>query len=123
VGDEYNCYVYIMANRWKTIYTGVTTALESRVWQHKTKAVDGFTAPYGIERLVYYRGQTSGRLWGHISTRLRSDGEGFASGVGCQALTFLLGSLRASDSKHAGGAQCGSRCAPGDHGVIGPFTV
>jgi putative endonuclease len=54
VRNEYDCYVYIMANRWKTIYTGVTAALESRVWQHKTKAEDGFTSRYGIDRLVYY---------------------------------------------------------------------
>lgn len=51
---EYNFYVYILANRWKTIYTGVTSALEGRVWEHKTKAKPGFTARYGIDRLVYF---------------------------------------------------------------------
>src|SRR5258708_10633995 len=51
---EYDFHVYILANRWKTIYTGVTSALETRVWQHKTKAVEGFTARYGIDRLVYF---------------------------------------------------------------------
>src|SRR5258707_1999046 len=40
--------------RWKTIYAGVTSALEARVWEHKTKALPGFTARYGIDRLVYF---------------------------------------------------------------------
>ena len=55
---EYDYHVYILANRWKTIYTGVTSALETRVWQHKTKAVEGFTARYGIDRLVYFEHST-----------------------------------------------------------------
>jgi len=51
---EHDYHVYILANRWKTIYTGVTGRLEARVWEHKTKAVEGFTARYGIDRLVYF---------------------------------------------------------------------
>jgi putative endonuclease len=51
---EYNYHVYILANRWKTIYTGVTGRLEARVWEQKTKAVEGFTARYGIDRLVHF---------------------------------------------------------------------
>jgi putative endonuclease len=33
---------------------GVTNSLERRVWQHKSKASVGFTARYGIDRLVYF---------------------------------------------------------------------
>jgi putative endonuclease len=51
---EYDCHVYILANRRKTIYTGVTSALKTRVWEHKTKAVEGFTSRYGIDKLVYF---------------------------------------------------------------------
>jgi len=54
--NEY--YVYIMANRSRTLYTGVTTNLERRVYEHKHKLVEGFTKKYNITRLVYYE-QTS----------------------------------------------------------------
>lgn len=47
-------YVYIMSNRTRTIYTGVTSNLEGRVLQHKAKEVEGFTKRYGISMLVYY---------------------------------------------------------------------
>jgi len=47
-------YVYIMSNRSKTLYTGVTNNLERRVYEHKQKMVPGFTAKYNITKLVYY---------------------------------------------------------------------
>ena len=36
------------------IYTGVTSNLESRVFEHKQKLVDGFTRKYNVTKLVYY---------------------------------------------------------------------
>jgi putative endonuclease len=46
--------VYIVANRRNgTLYTGVTSDLVQRVWQHRTATV-GFTARYGCKRLVWY---------------------------------------------------------------------
>jgi len=47
-------YVYIMASRSRTLYTGVTNDLERRVSQHKLKLIRGFTALYRIDRLVYF---------------------------------------------------------------------
>ncbi len=47
-------YVYIMTNRSKTLYTGVTNNLERRVFEHKHKSVPGFTAKYNINRPVFY---------------------------------------------------------------------
>ena len=47
-------YVYIMTNKSRTLYTGVTNDLERRVYEHKQKLVVGFTAKYNIDRLVYY---------------------------------------------------------------------
>ena len=47
-------YVYIMTNKSRTLYTGVTNDLERRVYEHKQKLVPGFTAKYNIDRLVYY---------------------------------------------------------------------
>jgi putative endonuclease len=43
-----------MANRSETLYTGVTSNLERRVYEHKHKLVDGFTKKYNLTRLVYY---------------------------------------------------------------------
>ena len=46
-------YVYIMASRSRTLYTGVTNNLERRVWEHRRKLTHGFTERYRVERLVY----------------------------------------------------------------------
>ncbi len=47
-------YVYIMTNKSKTLYTGVTNDLERRVYEHKSKLVPGFTSRYNINRLAYF---------------------------------------------------------------------
>lgn len=47
--------VYILANKKNgTIYTGVTSNLVERVFQHRQKVFGGFTARYGCNQLVYY---------------------------------------------------------------------
>ncbi len=47
--------VYIMASkRHGTLYTGVTSALIQRVWQHKNDVMDGFCKKYGVHCLVYF---------------------------------------------------------------------
>ena len=47
--------VYILASRRNgTLYTGVTSNLATRVWQHKNDVVEGFTKKYGVHTLVYY---------------------------------------------------------------------
>jgi len=47
-------YVYIMTNRSRTLYTGVTNNLTRRVFEHKHHLIDGFTKKYNITKLVYY---------------------------------------------------------------------
>ncbi|MEX0800538.1 MAG: GIY-YIG nuclease family protein [Dehalococcoidia bacterium] len=49
-------YVYIMTNRSGTLYTGVTSDLERRMYEHKQKLVPGFTKKYNIDMLVYFEG-------------------------------------------------------------------
>ena len=48
-------YVYILANRkYGTLYLGVTNNIIRRVDEHRTKAVGGFTARYGVDKLVWF---------------------------------------------------------------------
>jgi putative endonuclease len=48
-------YVYVLASRKHgTLYIGVTSDLIRRIYQHKTKAVRGFTKRYGVDTLVYF---------------------------------------------------------------------
>jgi putative endonuclease len=47
-------YVYIMTNRSKTLYTGVTNNLERRVAEHKSGTGSRFAAKYRVDRLAYY---------------------------------------------------------------------
>ncbi len=48
-------YVYIMTNKHNTVlYSGVTSDLKRRAWQHKDKLADGFTKRYNVNKLVYY---------------------------------------------------------------------
>ena len=47
--------VYIMTNEAGTVlYTGVTSNLPRRAYEHKSKLVPGFTSKYNVSRLVYY---------------------------------------------------------------------
>jgi len=47
--------VYMMASKRNgTIYTGVTSNLVQRDWQHKNKTMAGFTAQYDCDLLVWY---------------------------------------------------------------------
>jgi putative endonuclease len=48
-------YVYLMTNPINTvIYTGVTSNLAKRIYEHKQKVVEGFTKKYNVNKLVYY---------------------------------------------------------------------
>jgi putative endonuclease len=52
--NEQRYYVYILASLSGTLYIGVTNDLRHRVWQHKNHVFEGFTAEYGVDRLVHW---------------------------------------------------------------------
>ena len=63
-----NYYVYIMASKRNgTLYTGVTSDLIKRVWQHKSGEIPGFTSKYKINQLVYYE------IFGDIFVAIQSE--------------------------------------------------
>lgn len=47
-------YVYIITNRSKTLYIGVTNDVERRMWEHKHHSGSEFARPYQLDRLVYW---------------------------------------------------------------------
>jgi putative endonuclease len=53
-------YVYLLASKpHGTLYVGVTSNLAKRVFEHKSKAVPGFTARYGVDALVWFEAHDS----------------------------------------------------------------
>ena len=48
-------YVYILASRKDgAIYVGVTNDIVRRIYEHRTKVIQGFTSKYNITRLVWF---------------------------------------------------------------------
>jgi len=47
-------FVYIMASHSRRLYTGVTSELTRRAFEHRSGAVSGFTSRYHVDRLVYF---------------------------------------------------------------------
>jgi len=54
--EERQYYVYILTNKSNEVLyiIGVTNDLVRRVFEHKSKLVDGFTKKYNLTKLVYY---------------------------------------------------------------------
>ena len=48
-------YIYILFNKkYGTLYVGVTSDLQKRIYEHKAKVVEGFTKKYDVDKLGYY---------------------------------------------------------------------
>ncbi len=55
MGNKRQYYVYILASKRNgTLYTGITSNLIKRVYEHKNNLVDGFTKKYYVHNLVHY---------------------------------------------------------------------
>lgn len=52
-------YIYMLTN-WdnKVLYIGMTNDLERRIYEHKNKLFEGFTAKYNLTKLVYVEATT-----------------------------------------------------------------
>jgi len=47
--------VYIMASKKNgTLYTGITSNLVRRIYEHRNDLIEGFTNEYKVHKLVYY---------------------------------------------------------------------
>ncbi len=52
---EHRCFVHILTNRHHTVlYTGVTSNLVRRAFEHREKITPGFTSRYNVDRLVFF---------------------------------------------------------------------
>jgi predicted GIY-YIG superfamily endonuclease len=47
-------FTYIVASKTRTLYTGITSDLRHRIFEHKTKVNEGFTSRYNCNRLVWF---------------------------------------------------------------------
>ncbi|HAT1727035.1 TPA: GIY-YIG nuclease family protein [Legionella pneumophila] len=53
--EEKQYVVYVLASKaYGTLYTGITSNLVQRIYQHKKGLTEGFTKRYNVHRLVYY---------------------------------------------------------------------
>lgn len=47
-------FVYILTNKTNSVmYIGVTNDLSRRIYEHKSKIIEGFTKRYNVNKLVY----------------------------------------------------------------------
>jgi putative endonuclease len=48
-------FVYIITNdRNTTLYIGVTSNIVQRIYQHKNRLIEGFSANYNLHKLIYF---------------------------------------------------------------------
>jgi len=60
---EKQYYVYRLASKRNgTLYTGLTSTLMKRIWQHKNELVEGFSKKYKVKNLVYYEVNTDAEI-------------------------------------------------------------
>ncbi|WP_299438045.1 GIY-YIG nuclease family protein [uncultured Aquimarina sp.] len=53
--SEHQYSVYILSNKKNgTLYIGMSNNLERRIFEHKSKMIEGFTKQYDLNKLVYF---------------------------------------------------------------------
>ena len=69
---EKQYYVYILASKKNgTLYTGITSKLKQRVFEHKNDVHEGFTKKYQVHRLVYFETTTDVNAAIQLEKRLK----------------------------------------------------
>jgi len=68
---EGNYFTYIVASRSLTLYIGITRDLEKRVFEHKRRLHEGFTATYHCDRLVWFESFSDPRRAIHREKQLK----------------------------------------------------
>jgi putative endonuclease len=53
--QEHGYYVYMVASRSHVLYCGITNSLPRRVEEHRLGKIEGFSATYKCDRLVWYK--------------------------------------------------------------------
>jgi putative endonuclease len=112
-------FVYMLASHTKTLYTGVTSNLLQRVYQHKKKITRGFTSKYNVDRLVHL--ESTGDVMSAIErekqikswTRAKKVALIQASNPDWKGLAFSWYEP-ASDEESAVGAAAPAKAASGD---------
>jgi putative endonuclease len=51
---EHIYFTYITASKSRTLYIGMTSDLQKRIFEHKQKTHSGFSATYNCHRLVWF---------------------------------------------------------------------
>jgi putative endonuclease len=54
VEEKQYCVHILASKKYGTLYTGITSNLAQRMYQHQEGLVDGFTKKYDVHQLVYY---------------------------------------------------------------------
>jgi putative endonuclease len=62
-------FTYIMARRSRTLYIGITSDLQKRVFEHQQKTHEGFSARYNCNRLVWFQ------CFGNVSEAIQREKE------------------------------------------------
>ena len=76
--DRQPCVYILASGKRGTLYTGVTSNLIKRIWQHKHHIVEGFTDRYNVHLLVWFElrhhgvGDTSGKGHQKLEARLEN---------------------------------------------------
>ncbi len=52
--DQRPYYVYILSSKSRVLYVGITSRLRSRIAEHRSGELGGFTSQYKVHRLVHF---------------------------------------------------------------------
>ena len=67
MAKEHRYAVYIVTNATRLLYVGLSSDLRHRMWQHKEKEFEGYTANWEVFRLVYYE------AYEHVANAIRRE--------------------------------------------------